>query len=196
MTNDFELLKAANSLLRSCFAVILRRGATTNWDALEARVKEGLVTQSERIYGTPSPEAAAATAQTFRVSGEEAKASEEAILAQAKEIERRRTEEFRAKGAAAEERVAALWASKGTPYTLEELRFAAGARCSGCKLGLAYPKDVGFHGSWTCSGILLGNAPKDETKHDAFPFMFYEIKSEDQPSAQGATTRPATMIQG
>lgn len=123
---------------------------------------------------------------------------DDAVLAQAKAIEQRRNEEFRAKGEATEQRVAALWESPdtATPYTLEELCFAAGARCGGCKLGLAYPKDAGFRGSWTCSGILLGTAPRDATKHDSLPFMFYEIKSEDQPSAQGATTRPAAQPAG
>lgn len=118
---------------------------------------------------------------------------EDALLAQAKTIEARRNEDFRAKGAIVEQRVKQLWDNPdaATPFTLDELRFAAGARCTGCQLGLAYPKDVGFRGSWTCSGILLGSALHDATKHDSLPFMFYEIKSEDQPSANGATTRPA-----
>ena len=85
----------------------------------------------------------------------------------------------------------------------EELRYSATARCA-CGAGLAYaPKDPGdpslpFKGpsSWDCSDILTGRAiPKGEpgwvTHSDKYPFIFYEIKDETQPSARGATTRPA-----
>lgn len=80
-------------------------------------------------------------------------------------------------------------------FRLEELRFSATVRCD-CGAGLAYPKDIGIHGSWDCSDILLGRAiPKGQegSKMHAspLPFAFYEIKSEDQPSANGATTRPS-----
>ena len=79
-------------------------------------------------------------------------------------------------------------------YKPEELRFAATARCK-CGAGLAYPpddtrlsiKDGASH--WDCSAVLMGQAPPTKD-HPTFPFMFYEIKSEDQPSARGATTRP------
>lgn len=79
-------------------------------------------------------------------------------------------------------------------FTLDELTFAATSRCA-CGAGLAYPKNIGMHGSWTCSDILLGRAkPKSDPEHKVhdgdYPFAFYEIKSENQPSAGGATTRP------
>jgi hypothetical protein len=48
---------------------------------------------------------------------------------------------------------------------------------------------------WDCSAILLGDAiasgEPGAVKHTSqLPFIFYEIKSEHQPSANGATTRP------
>lgn len=84
----------------------------------------------------------------------------------------------------------------------ERLIYSATARCM-CGAGLAYdPFSEGspespFMGpdAWDCSAILLGTAiPKGQpgaVQHDdQFPFSFYEIKSEGQPSAHGATTRP------
>lgn len=78
--------------------------------------------------------------------------------------------------------------SMNDKFTQEELIFAAYARCS-CGCGLAYPKNIGIHGSWYCSGILLGEAEPGSTHDSPLPFAFYEIKSENQPSANGATTR-------
>lgn len=68
-----------------------------------------------------------------------------------------------------------------------ELLYSARTRCKQCGAGLAYPKSCGFGHQWDCSRSLNGTGPRD---HESFPFAFYEIKSEDQPSAQGATTRP------
>lgn len=77
--------------------------------------------------------------------------------------------------------------------TEKDLVYAAYDRCS-CGVGLAY-----LPGSsdkcWDCSDILLGRAiPKGQpgsVMHTAqLPFVFYEIKSELQPSVNGATTRP------
>jgi hypothetical protein len=75
-----------------------------------------------------------------------------------------------------------------------DLVYSAGARCR-CGEGLAYPNGIAVHGSWFCAGILTGRAfdlPNfKEVEHDdRFPFAFYDIKSEGQPSAQGHTTRP------
>lgn len=76
------------------------------------------------------------------------------------------------------------------------LRFSATARCE-CGAGLAYDVDLRDpFGSWECADILRGLAvPKGQegakVHSPPFPFSFYEIKSEDQPSAMGATTRPA-----
>lgn len=73
------------------------------------------------------------------------------------------------------------------------LVYAAHTRCP-CGLGIAHRTDAQPYGDtayWDCSGILLGTAD-DTVKHTAkLPFVFYEIKSENQPSANGATTRPS-----
>jgi hypothetical protein len=69
-----------------------------------------------------------------------------------------------------------------------ELIYAATSRCKKCGAGLAYPKDCDPFHQWTCSGVLKGIGT--DSGHEAFPFAFYEIKSEGQLSANGATTRP------
>lgn len=69
---------------------------------------------------------------------------------------------------------------------LERLVFAAHARCM-CGAGLAYDQ-VGRPTKWECSAVLLGTATSGE--HESYSFIFYEIKSERQPSQGGATTRP------
>jgi hypothetical protein len=88
---------------------------------------------------------------------------------------------------------------------LERMIFSAHARCH-CGAGLAYdPADPGDPGSpfkgptaWRCADIILfkglgaeRQAAVQAATHDrGFPFATYEIKSENQPSANGATTRP------
>ena len=52
MKTDRELLKEANEILRSCNSVIERKGAQTNWDALEKRVKQVLNEQRKVLYPT------------------------------------------------------------------------------------------------------------------------------------------------
>jgi hypothetical protein len=84
----------------------------------------------------------------------------------------------------------------GDPFGDGDLIYAARARCD-CGAGMAYPKDIGIRGSWECADILTRRAiQKDQqgakTHSPALPFAFYEIKSENQPSANGATTRPAS----
>lgn len=73
------------------------------------------------------------------------------------------------------------------------LVYAATSRCK-CGLGLAYEpggrSGMPIHGYWDCSGILLGTADPSVQHSDIYPFTFYEIKSERQPSAEGLTTRP------
>lgn len=70
----------------------------------------------------------------------------------------------------------------------EDLIYSAGAVCDKCGAGLAYPKNCGVHHQWTCSAVLKGIGT--DKGHGAFPFAFYDIKSEEQPIAQGHTTRP------
>jgi len=76
-------------------------------------------------------------------------------------------------------------------YKDKELIYAATSRCQ-CGAGFAY-----FKGSdcWDCSDILTGRAVESGKEgavmHDgAKPFAFWKIKSENQPSANGRTTRP------
>jgi hypothetical protein len=73
-------------------------------------------------------------------------------------------------------------------FTDDDLIYSAGSRCEKCKAGLAYPKGCGGNHQWTCSAVLKGIGT--DRGHSAYPFAFYEIKSEQQPSANGATTRP------
>lgn len=81
--------------------------------------------------------------------------------------------------------------SNHTVIPIEELLvYSAEARCP-CGAGLAYIRDPGEDEYfWDCSKIMLGTADKG-VKHTAqLPFLFYEIKSELQPSAEGRSTRP------
>lgn len=104
--------------------------------------------------------------------------------------------ELKAKGLrerAAELRKADL---RSQPFA-ERLIYAAYSRCP-CGFGMAYdPASEGdgvFRGpsKWECSGILLGTGDKSVAHQHVLPFAFYEIKSERQPSANGATTRIPT----
>jgi len=84
--------------------------------------------------------------------------------------------------------------------TPADLVYAAHSRCP-CGAGLAHvlnPVQGTEEWAWDCSAILTGTAiPTGEqgtVQHTArLPFAFYEVKSENQPSAGGATTRPAPM---
>lgn len=79
------------------------------------------------------------------------------------------------------------------PYIDRWLCYAATARCQ-CGAGLAYHYGTGVRGEWACSDILTGRiSHADIQKHQAFPFVFYEINSENQPSAYGRTTRPGNV---
>jgi hypothetical protein len=78
-------------------------------------------------------------------------------------------------------------------YKETDLVYAAYNRCP-CGAGLAYPINIGMSGHWDCSAILKGQADEKATHTAKLPFMFYEIKSENQPSAGGASTRPVGKI--
>lgn len=80
----------------------------------------------------------------------------------------------------------------------DRIVYAAYSRCP-CGAGLAYDPtardgDSPFVGTlggyWDCSAIILGTADRTVKHTDRLPFAFYEVKSEGQPSANGATTRP------
>lgn len=77
-------------------------------------------------------------------------------------------------------------------FTDDDLCYAAGARCH-CGAGLAYPRECGGFHQWDCSAVLKGTHDKSKNPHEVYPFAFYSIKSEGQPSAQGHTTRPAPV---
>lgn len=105
----------------------------------------------------------------------------EEVEVKLKELRERAHEEYLSEG-------------RGRPLA-ERLCYAAYARCK-CGAGFAYdPYGEGtepFYGpdAWECSKILLKTADPAVRHSAAMPFMFYEVKSEDQPSAGGATTRP------
>lgn len=80
---------------------------------------------------------------------------------------------------------------------LSNMTFSATKRCP-CGYGLAYDKTcmdedspfkMPFNGYWDCAGIILGIADGSKQHTAKLPFTFYEIKSENQPSANGMTTR-------
>lgn len=73
-----------------------------------------------------------------------------------------------------------------------DLIYAATQRCR-CGAGLAYPRyaePFGPTANWDCSAILTGTARTDVVHEDSLPFAFHKIKSEQQPSGNGASTRP------
>jgi hypothetical protein len=116
------------------------------------------------------------------------RSQEDEILRQAKEIEKRRSEEYAAQSRETMHRVE----TGQPPYTDTELIYAATARCK-CGAGFAYPRAPFRSGMWVCAALLKSGdrSMQEQSKHDAsLPFMFYEVKSEDQPSAYGWTTRP------
>ena len=120
--------------------------------------------------------------------------TDDEILALAKEIERKRADEYHARAKKVSDRVE----SGAEPFTDAELIYASACRCK-CGAGMAYPKGIGGSGMWVCSALLKSGerSPEAQDPHTpAMPFMFYEIKSELQPSAcstsapsRGRTTR-------
>jgi hypothetical protein len=74
----------------------------------------------------------------------------------------------------------------------ERLVYAAHAHCK-CGAGLAYLNTAGIRGDWRCSAVLKDPNESGLAHDGPFPFAFYEIKSENQPSACGATTRPKEL---
>jgi len=119
---------------------------------------------------------------------------EDETIRKAEAIKKRRAEGDRAARDAVGERIRQVFRGTGEPFTDPELRFAAFSRCA-CGAGLAYPTGGPFRGSWDCSSILKGTAihagQAGAVEHTGrMPFAFWKVKSEGQPSAGGATTRP------
>ena len=72
----------------------------------------------------------------------------------------------------------------------DALVFSAYSRCKcGGPLFYRNGSERGMHGSWSCWAKEKGA----EGEHAELPFAFYEVKCEDQPSANGATTRPPEL---
>lgn len=71
------------------------------------------------------------------------------------------------------------------PFKDEELVFAKSYLCQ-CGERVAYPKGIGpFQGFWDCVGLLKRTAPPKghpaaKVHTDRLPFIFWNIKSEDQ----------------
>lgn len=78
--------------------------------------------------------------------------------------------------------------SGAEPFKDEDLIYSAETLCP-CGHGIAYPKGCGGFHHWDCSAILKGIADRSVQHTGQLPFTFYEVKSEQQPSANGATTR-------
>lgn len=112
----------------------------------------------------------------------------EAAAAQKAAAEKVMAEYHRHNDAAFAERWAKFKAGD-TFFSDDELIYSARARCNECRAGMAYPKACGIWHRWDCSACLKGS----EKGHGSFPFNIYDIKSEDQPSAEGRTTRPAPV---
>ncbi len=115
----------------------------------------------------------------------ELRAVVDAGSAAARELSRRTNERAEAVG----ERVKRTQRADPTAaFRADELIFAAYERCA-CGAGMAYPIGCGVHDDWHCSAILRGTASREMAHSAPLPFSLYEVKSESQPSANGATTR-------
>jgi hypothetical protein len=84
------------------------------------------------------------------------------------------------------------WIGKPREKLLQRLVFSAKDRCE-CGAGLAYERRA-TQPIWDCSAILLGDAllagERGAINHRT-PCGYYEIVSERNIAADGATTRPA-----
>ena len=85
------------------------------------------------------------------------------------------------------------WFGQPREKLLRRLVFSAKERCY-CGAGLAYVRGAG-QPIWDCSAILLGDAllvagERGVANHRS-PCGYYEIVSERNRAADGATTRPA-----
>lgn len=87
------------------------------------------------------------------------------------------------------------WRAKGASSTFADgLLFAATNRCQ-CGKGLCYKEGDGdaTENCWVCIEAYKANLKGSQSfpykEHTCLPFFMYEVKSETQPSADGATTR-------
>ena len=84
------------------------------------------------------------------------------------------------------------WLGRPREKLLRRLVFSAKERCE-CGAGLAYDRRAGTP-VWDCSAILLGDALLGVGERGTIghrpPCSFYEVVSERNRAAAGATTRP------
>jgi hypothetical protein len=118
-------------------------------------------------------------------------ATDDDVLKLAAAIRARRGDEAVARSKTIQQRI-----ENGDIFTDDELIYAAAARCR-CGAGLAYPEGIGMGGAWYCADVITARVTTGDgawdsilaKAHDCKPFLSWEIKSERQPSANGATTR-------
>lgn len=103
--------------------------------------------------------------------------------------EREFNRRFGAKAELVENQIKHILSGGGGVFAPDDLTYAATARCP-CGAGLAHPDESGIHGRWVCSAVLTGTANRAVAHDLDLPFAFFDVKSEGQPSAGGATTRP------
>ena len=73
----------------------------------------------------------------------------------------------------------------------DELRYSAMHRCP-CGYGLAYPKGAHPHHYWDCAGILMGEEDANEQHTAKLPFIYYEIRGEnDNMTTRGSVVPKA-----
>jgi hypothetical protein len=84
------------------------------------------------------------------------------------------------------------WIGKPREKLLRRLVFSAKERCE-CGAGLAYDRKAS-HPVWDCSAILLGDALLEAGERGVANHRsqcaFYDVMSERNRAADGATTRP------
>lgn len=73
-------------------------------------------------------------------------------------------------------RYARLAEARARGFTTEDLVLADTSRCK-CGALLAYPKDIGPDGSWSCARVLLDPNQSAAAHDEPMPFRFWEVKS-------------------
>lgn len=116
--------------------------------------------------------------------------------------EQKRLQDIREQVKKLEQQETEIIANRQTTFK-DGLIYAATARCAYCRTGLFYPEKQRFEpGSmaedlrqcWVCLPVYAAALANDRAfpydSHTVYPFNFWEVKSENQPSANGASTRP------
>lgn len=77
----------------------------------------------------------------------------------------------------------------GQPFIDAELTYSRSHLCP-CGYGLAYPSNCDLSHYWDCSAILKGIANPDVKHCGQLPFVFYEIKSENDEMTTRGVFKP------